>query len=253
MSGRERAIAYLHATQAAVCERVEPWEHGHAIFAPDIAAFWAYNTVRVEGPDAGLGVEEVVAACERIQSGLAHRRVDVEDQAAGERVRPGFEALGWMVERTVWMELEGPATGNRPAMELSEVPFERTRPLREAWFATWEWSPSAEEGRAFMALEEHVAARRGTRALATWGPAGEMIGFASFSVAGGSAEVEQVYVIPDRRGGGTGGALVAAAVDATGAGHTFILADDEGDPKRLYARLGFRPVWIQHVFTRRPA
>ena len=57
---------------------------------------------------------------------------------------------------------------------------------------------------------------------------------------------------PALRGRGTGGALVAAAARAGGASETFIVADDEGDPKRLYLRLGFRPVWIQHEFTRRP-
>jgi hypothetical protein len=45
---------------------------------------------------------------------------------------------------------------------------------------------------------------------------------------------------------------VAAAARAAGATEAFIVADDEGDPKRLYQRLGFRPVWIQHEFTRRP-
>jgi hypothetical protein len=32
-----------------------------------------------------------------------------------------------------------------------------------------------------------------------------------------------------------------------------IEADDEGDAKRLYERLGFRTVWVRHVFTRLPA
>jgi hypothetical protein len=44
---------------------------------------------------------------------------------------------------------------------------------------------------------------------------------------------------------------VAAARTAAGTA-TFIIADDEGDSKRLYARLGFATVWLQHVFTRRP-
>jgi GNAT superfamily N-acetyltransferase len=61
-----------------------------------------------------------------------------------------------------------------------------------------------------------------------------------------------VYVAPELRGHRTGGALVAAAARAAGAPETFIVADDEGDPKRLYRRLGFRPVWIQYEFTRRP-
>ena len=58
---------------------------------------------------------------------------------------------------------------------------------------------------------------------------------------------------PALRGRGIGGALVAAAARAGGASETFIVADDEGDPKRLYQRLGFRPVWIQYEFTRRPS
>ena len=45
---------------------------------------------------------------------------------------------------------------------------------------------------------------------------------------------------------------MSAAVAAAGVPATFIVADDEGDPKRLYRRLGFEPVWIQHQFTRRP-
>jgi hypothetical protein len=47
--------------------------------------------------------------------------------------------------------------------------------------------------------------------------------------------------------------LVAAAARAAGAEETLILADDEGEAKRLYLRLGFEPVWIEHVFTRRPS
>ena len=74
-----------------------------------------------------------------------------------------------------------------------------------------------------------------------------------FLTDGETAEVEQAYVKPALRGRGTGGGLVAAAARAGGASETFIVADDEGDPKRLYQRLGFRPVWIQHEFTRRPS
>ena len=48
------------------------------------------------------------------------------------------------------------------------------------------------------------------------------------------------------------GSLVTAAARAAGGAATWIIADDEGDSKRLYQRLGFREVWIQHVFTRRP-
>jgi GNAT superfamily N-acetyltransferase len=208
--------------------------------------------VRVEGPDAGLDTDDLVAAADRLQSELPHRHVEVEDEAVGERLRPGFAARGWAVERLVWMELEGAPHGTHPDVEITEVPLARTRPLREAWFLTNPWNPPVEEARAFLPVEETVAERRGTRALMAWGADGDAVGFVSFSAAGDLAEVEQVYMREDRRGGGTGGALVSAAVRAAGTPTTFILADDEGDPKRLYRRLGFRPVWIQHLFTRRP-
>lgn len=250
MTGRDSAIAWRHAQQEAVCDRAVPWEHGTAVFAGEIASFWTYNSVRVEGPDAGLSTEDLVAVADRLQAGLTHRHLEVEDPAAGERLRPGFEALGWTVERLVWMGLSGPPRGTPAAAEIGEVPFPRTRPLREAWAEDWAGGP--DQVRRFLPIEERVAEQRGARALAAWGPDGELIGFASFSVAGDGAEVEQAFVDPAHRGQGLGGALVSAAVRTADRPRTFIVADDEGAPKRLYARLGFEPVWIQHVFTRRP-
>ena len=52
-----------------------------------------------------------------------------------------------------------------------------------------------------------------------------------------------------------GGALVCRALEeahAGGARHALIEADEDGDSKRLYERLGFRTVWVRDVFTRVP-
>jgi GNAT superfamily N-acetyltransferase len=97
-----------------------------------------------------------------------------------------------------------------------------------------------------------VAVGRDVRALVARDEEGELAGYVTFLTDGETAEVEQAYVSPALRGHGTGGALVAAAARVGGASETFIIADDEGDPKRLYERLGFRPVWIQYELTRRP-
>jgi GNAT superfamily N-acetyltransferase len=250
-----RAIAHRHAVHASVCDRLEPWAHGTAVRASDLPTFYTFNTVRVEDAAEGLSAEALAAVADRLQAGLSHRQVEVEVQATGERLRPGFAALGWHVERTVWMELEGAPRGVAARTgpgELSEVPFTRTRALREAWFGTSPFALGPDAVARFMAVEERVAARRGTRALMAWGPAGEPAGFAAFARSGPAAEVEQVYVEPSRRGRGTGGRLVAEAVRLAGAGRTWIVADDEDEAKRLYARLGFVPTWIQHVFTRTP-
>jgi ribosomal protein S18 acetylase RimI-like enzyme len=252
MSGRERAIAFRHARHAALCDRLVRWEHGTVALATAFPRMYTLNSVRLEGPDPGIAPGELVAAADRLLAGLDHRHVEVEDEAAGRRLRPRFAALGWDTERLVWMELAGPARAAPHAVEIEEVPLARTRPLREAWFLSSGWMPTPETARAFMDVEEEIAARVGSRALAAWGAEGEPVGFATFSAAGGAGEVEQAYVHPPRRGAGIGGALVAAAVAAAGGATTFIVADDEQDAKRLYERLGFGPVWLQHQFTRRP-
>ena len=252
MTATARAIAFHHALHALVCDRVVPWPHGTVVFADEFAESWALNTVRVEGPDPGLDVSALVAAADRLQAGCAHRQIEVEDEAAGRRLRPGFEALGWDAERLVWMELRGPARAEPSTVEISEIPLARTHPLREAWYLDGGWTRSVEETRSFIELEDRLAAKTGTRALAAWGEGGELLGYVTFTARSGAAEIEQAYVKPERRGAGIGGALVAAAVEAAGAPTTFIVANDEEDAKRLYARLGFEPVWRVHQFIRRP-
>jgi ribosomal protein S18 acetylase RimI-like enzyme len=227
-----------------VCDVIEPWEHGTAVRSTDHPGFWDYNCVRLEGDDPGVSADELAAVADRLQRDLRHRRFDIEDEAAGARLRPGFEALGWHVTRLVWLALSEPPAGP----DFEEVPFAATRPLRLEWARADALATGEEEFQRQADAEEDVAARRGVRALI----AGELDGYVTFLSDGETAEVEQAYVTPRLRGRGTGGALVAAAARAGGASETFIVADDEGDPKRLYQRLGFRPAWIQYEATRRP-
>jgi len=133
------------------------------------------------------------------------------------------------------------------------VPIERTRALRLDWARADGLATTERELERQADAEEDVARQRGVRALIEYGGDGEPAGYATFLSDGETAEVEQAYVTPELRGRGTGGALVAAAARAAGASETYIVADDEGDPKRLYLRLGFRPAWIQYEFTRRPS
>ena len=47
--------------------------------------------------------------------------------------------------------------------------------------------------------------------------------------------------------------MTRAAIEAAGeVDDLWIVADDEGRPKQLYARLGFRPVWTSTEFLRAP-
>jgi GNAT superfamily N-acetyltransferase len=246
---RERAIAWRHAEHARVCDVVEPTEHGTLVRCTSMPTFWNYNSLRLEGLDTGVSADALVHTADVLQGDLAHRQVEVEDERAGARLRPGFEALGWAAERLAWLLLDGlPSAGP----DLEDVPFPATAGLRLEWAATAPWATDADAARRFAAHEDTVAALRGSRALIARDAAGAPVGFVSFSRRGDTAEVEQVYVTDSQRGRGIGGALVSAATRRAGALTTLIVADDEADAKRLYERLGFRTVWLQHVFTRRP-
>jgi ribosomal protein S18 acetylase RimI-like enzyme len=207
--------------------------------------FWDYNSLRLEVPDPGASAEDLADLADRLQHDLRHRRIEVEDEAAGARLRPGFEALGWRAARLAWLALADPPGGP----DFDEVPVEATRALRLDWARSAGFELSEAEFQRQADAEEDVARRRGVRALM----AREGAAYVLFVTDGRAAEIDQVYVKPGLRGQGTGGALVAAAARAAGAAETFIVADDEGDPKRLYERLGFRPMWRQHEFTRRPS
>ena len=232
-----------------MCDTIAPWEYGTAVRCTALPDFWSYNSLRVEGARPLPGSDALAHAADRLQGDLGHRHIEVEDEAAGARLRPGFNTLGWVAERLVWMRLDGPPPDGP---DFEEVPFEATRELRLAWTRTAAWATGEETALRFSELEEAVARIRGSRALLARDASGAPAGFAIFQARASGAEVEQAYVVPELRGHGTGGALVAAAARAAEADQTFIVADDEGDPKRLYLRLGFTPVWLQHVFTRRP-
>ena len=252
MSPAERAIAWRHGYHAAVATRLLPWAHGTVVRADDVPGYYEYNLARVEGRDPRLDAAALAAAAEPALADLGHRRIEVEDTAAAARLAPGFAELGWVVERLAFLHRELPAAppGGTHGAELRTEGFEATRGLREVWQGDSIWGDEGD----FALVEEQVAGRRGTRAAVGY-LEGAPAGFAGFSAQGDTVEIETVFCLPERRNGGLGGALVARALEeghAAGARHALIEADDDGNSKRLYERLGFRTVWVRHVFTRVP-
>jgi GNAT superfamily N-acetyltransferase len=231
----------------AVCDVVEPWEHGTVFRATRYPSYYDYNVLWVEG-DPGLSADELVAAADSAFTGLDHRRIDFERAEAGDRVRAELEAAHWEPTRLLWMRHSEPLPPG-PDIEVEEVEYDSVLGLRLAWHGE---DFADLDSRDYLDNARDVAMTRDVRVIAPI-EEGEPLGFAQLERIGEAAEVTQVYVRPDRRGGGRGTAITRAAIEAAGdVDDLWIAADDEGRPKELYARLGFRPAWTSYEFLRAP-
>jgi GNAT superfamily N-acetyltransferase len=242
-----RARAWRTAALEAICDVLEPWECGTIARATRYPSYYNFNLVRMER-DAAVSVPELLAVAERALDGLAHRRVDIEVAGAAERLSGGFEAAGWRSSRVVWMRHETePAAG--PEVAVEPVPYDEVHPLRVLWHR--EEMPTVEPG-AFFGYAREVALTLGARVLAVRARE-RPVAFAQIERHGHGVEISEVYVHPDHRGHGLGTAVTRAAVRQAGRPRDlWISADDEGRPKNLYARLGFRAVCTTLECTRLP-
>ena len=248
MTAQERATAWRHAEHEAACDVLEPWEHGTVVRATRYPTYWDLNAVRVER-DPGMEAAELAAVADEHLAGAAHRRVDVEVLEVAQRLRPAFEAMGWKAHQLVWMLHTAPLPPGETAT-VEAVEYDAVAELREAWH--YEDFPGVPYG-DHAAEQREVSMARAVQVFAVM-DGGLPVAFAQLEREGDGAEITQVYVRADRRGGGNGTALTRAAILAAGEpADLWIIADDEDRPKELYARLGFRPAWRLMEFTRLPA
>jgi ribosomal protein S18 acetylase RimI-like enzyme len=243
-----RARAWVHDSQAAVCDVIEPWEHGTVVRATRFPTYWDYNVVRVED-DAEIGADELVRFADDALAGLAHRRVGFEVVSAGEPIRREFEVLGWKVTRLVWMLHAGSlpaATG----LDVEQVHYDAVSHLRVAWHR--EDFPGVELAAEHLDEARDLERHRNPQVFAAF-EHDRPVAFSQLERAGDTAEISSVYVDRDHRGRGIGTALTQAAIAAASElSDLWIVADDDGRAKEIYARLGFRPVWKLLDFLRLP-
>jgi GNAT superfamily N-acetyltransferase len=216
-----------------VCDEARPFSHGVVFRSSRHPDFWEYNCIRLDRPmEAG----EMIAAADRELAGCAHRLVEwmipMPDGLVGE-----LRERGWMANPLVFLLHDG-----RPLPqfrgELVEVDYDVVRELRDLWHR--EDFGEHIEPEAFHAQAREVAELAEVRVVAAMDE-GRPIGFAQVETHDGGSEVSQVFVHPERRGAGLGGALTARAIGlgADVAPDVWISAERDLRPRRLYERLGF--------------
>ena len=233
-----RARAWHHDRHTAVCDVVEPWEHGTVVRSTRHPSYHAFNLVRVED-EPGMTARELAEFADEALAGLAHRRVDFDVAEAGDARRGELAAMGWDTMRVTWMHHEEPAPPG-PLIGVATVPYEDVDHLRTLWYHD---DRPDDDPAAYFAESREVALELGAQTLAVCED-GAPIGYGQLECNGPSALITALYVRPEHRGGGRGAAIVRAAIEAAGdGGDLWIEADDEDRAKPLYERLGFRPVW----------
>ncbi len=225
---------------------------GTVALTPSLPLVWSFNHLRLTKPTSW---KRVLETAEEHLAALQFRHVVADTDGIGQALDQPLRREGFNIEREVVMAM---ADSPRLRVQASPViePGERAmNRLERRWIA--EVRPVTKE-----ALEQILeATQREERAwrerrFAVAGQDGAPAAMTKLRCDGRTAQVEDVYTVPESRGRGFASTLVTHAVAlAQQAGHdfVFILADDDDWPKDLYARLGFAPIgrrWVFHKDVR---
>ena len=237
----------MRAGMAETADSATPIDSGIVVSTPSLPVVWAVNQLRVS---ATFTFEALVELADEQLAGFDYRHVAVEHQATGRQVQEAFRAAGWKVERDVVMVLSGPA--DRPAdTGVDDAGEDEVAELMRRWYGDDE--PNTAEIDQLVDYGRRESRALGDRLLGVRSGDGQLVAITKLRSDGRTAQVEDVYTVPEARGRGFARALVSRAADlARGAGNdlVFIVADDADWPKLLYERLGFRSVGFLWQFHR---
>lgn len=221
-----------HRVHDAGASRREEWDGGVAYFNDELPLIWDVNFVRVD-----RDCSEIAAQVDRLQAGMGHRKVLIEDAKLLERHSPALLERGYTRRGLVAMARE---PGGHLDPEVRELPYEQVNQLRFEVHMEQLSAPSRDVADQAGRVHERSVPRTGERWLvmhAGGEPAGHCIVYSE----GGLAQIEDVGVLERFRGRGLARRLINHALELVAPDHdmAFILAEADTWPGRFYARLGF--------------
>jgi ribosomal protein S18 acetylase RimI-like enzyme len=254
--------AFLKAFSYAAMElgqRTERTPWGAVATDDRFPLVWDANAAAVLVPDDGVSPEDIrsalVPALRRV--GAPSEHVEFWETSVESPALKEYRRSGKRPDPDVAMVFEGPLPQPVAAVRVDEV----SHPERSFW--PWYRDSLREFG---MKLSEDVLDQMVWRTREVLLPAGmrwfvgsvdgEPAGYASLISLEGIGYLDNVVTMPTFRRRGIAGAAVTSAVMASleaGDARVFLLAENLGDPQRLYERLGFRVAAPIESFTRRLA
>ena len=241
----------MRTVDERAAESVVPFRWGRALITRRLKRVRDLNFLIADRVDAA-GATELDAEAERIQgaAGLSHRRVNVDDRPAAERLLAGFRALDYTPERFVIMQHRRRPDREVDTALVQEVSWELMRPARAREIGGQPWGMDPVTVQQMLAKQELTAQGTRTRYFAALSDGG-VISSCELRSEGDTAQVETVETLPDFRQRGLSRAVISAALRAAkGYEFVFLVTDAADWPQRFYQRLGFEPIGIESRFLR---
>jgi GNAT superfamily N-acetyltransferase len=244
----ERVLEFMRAVQTGVVDEVRPISEGVVVRTPSLRSVWSANQIRVTEP---LGFDELIDLAEEQLPGLGYVDIALEHQHSGPALERAFRAAGWKVQRDVLMSLSGRPDRVADTSVAVEAGEDEVMELMDRWYSE-DPGPSYMDRLQLVDYTRRETRSNADRLLGVRSSDGRLVAMTKLRSDGRTAQVEDVYTVPEARGRGYARALVSRAIElaqADDAELIFIVADDADWPKLLYARIGFRPlghVWHFH-------
>jgi ribosomal protein S18 acetylase RimI-like enzyme len=219
--------------------RTERTRFGTAYFDDRVPKRYDSNYLLLETIADGVPAKELAADAEA----RGRRMIFVRDEAAADRVVPGFVRLGWRVDRHLVMVRRRASSRAAPVELVGEVGADELRAPRERLLAGFPWA-TPELLDQLAAAKRLIAERVDTRFFGAVVD-GEIVAYADLYLDPPHAQIEEVGTLEEHRGRGYASAVVLRAVEVarqTGADFVFLVADATDWPQQLYEKLGFDPV-----------
>jgi ribosomal protein S18 acetylase RimI-like enzyme len=247
-----RLVEFQLTLERESSETVEEFDWGRLIHNPKSGAMWSGNYLEVRTTD--LDAEALAELADQVLAplGIQHRFVVPTDPAYAGSLVPGFRELdGWEVRRSVYMVLaREPDREVGPAEEVPRAAVEAVR--RAVAEDNPDFTREAVEQRFIRDARLDSAGNGRWFAAPPDGPPGASC---VLFERDGIGQVETVGALPERRGLGLASAVVMAAARASrerGDDLTFIVADADDWPWKLYERLGFDRIGEVCDFLKKP-
>jgi ribosomal protein S18 acetylase RimI-like enzyme len=251
---RERAVAFLRQTYVRRVEHVEPHPWGVLVSTPSLPRVWDANFVLVDRWDGTAG--ELRHELERVQrrARFEHRRTVFTDEELADRLWDDVLQQGWQLTNrfVVMAHTRPPDRPPDPAVEVLGIGETEWAHGRRAMIATEPFGHDDELAAQLVELDRRLARSMTVRHFAAV-IQGEVASYAGLYLEGDVAQIEDVATLEEFRERGLARAVVLQAAEEArraGADLVFLVADEADWPRKLYARLGFDPIGIEHVFGR---